>query len=179
MCVLMLPVADAYIGHNASQLEVLQSQISHRHVVQQHSCWLVLCIHHVLLCLIHITHCFAANHYSPLLQTDKVSAEHKSLEEIRSQLQLVLLDFGLAEELTPRVRKHFISFLHMISAGNGRRAAHHMLLFSSKQECRRPEAFADDMEALFNVEAQINGPEGIDVDKVQDSICMFVQVSSG
>lgn len=67
------------------------------------------------------------------MQTDKVSAEHKSLEEIRSQLQLVLLDFGLAEELTPRVRKHFISFLHMISAGNGRKAAHHMLLFSTKQ----------------------------------------------
>lgn len=98
--------------------------------------------------------------------TDKVSAEHKSLEEIRSQLQLVLLDFGLAEELTPRVRKHFISFLHMISAGNGRRAAHHMLLFSSRQECPRPEAFADDMEALFKVEARIDGPEGIDVDKV-------------
>ena len=68
-----------------------------------------------------------------MAQTDKVSAEHKSLEEIRSQLQLVLLDFGLAEELTPRVRKHFISFLHMISAGNGRKAAHHMLLFSTKQ----------------------------------------------
>jgi len=108
-----------------------------------------------------------------VLQTDKVSAEHKSLEEIRSQLQLVLLDFGLAEELTPRVRKHFISFLHMISAGNGRRAAHHMLLFSSKQECRRPEAFADDMEALFNVEAQIDGPDGIDVDKVNSSLCML------
>ena len=107
------------------------------------------------------------------MQTDKVSAEHKSLEEIRSQLQLVLLDFGLAEELTPRVRKHFISFLHMISAGNGRRAAHHMLLFSSKQECPRPEAFADDMEAMFNVEAQIDGPDGIDVDKVnQSAFCM-------
>jgi len=125
------------------------------------------------------THCFAVNTYSLLLQTDKVSAEHKSLEEIRSQLQLVLLDFGLAEELTPRVRKHFISFLHMISAGNGRRAAHHMLLFSSKQECRRPEAFADDMEALFNVEAQIDGPDGIDVDKVQASICMLLVVRTG
>ena len=68
-----------------------------------------------------------------MLQTDRVGAEEKSLAEIRSQLQLVLLDFGLAEELTPRVRKHFISFLHMISAGNGRRAAHHMLLFSTKQ----------------------------------------------
>lgn len=124
-------------------------------------------------CLTHTNACFAANNFPSLLQTDKVNAEHKSLEEIRSQLQLVLLDFGLAEELTPRVRKHFISFLHMISAGNGRRAAHHMLLFSSKQECRRPEAFADDMEALFNVEAQIDGPDGIDVDKVSKSICML------
>lgn len=36
----------------------------------------------------------------------------------------------------------------------------------SLQLCPRPEAFADDMEALFKVEAQIDGPEGIDVDKV-------------
>ena len=34
------------------------------------------------------------------------------------------------------------------------------------QECPQPEAFADDMEQLFKVEAQIEGPEGIDVDKV-------------
>ena len=32
-------------------------------------------------------------------------------------LQLVLLDFGLAEELTPPVRVHFISFLHYIAKG--------------------------------------------------------------
>lgn len=32
-------------------------------------------------------------------------------------LQLVLLDFGLVEELQPAVRKHFISFLNMISKG--------------------------------------------------------------
>ena len=30
---------------------------------------------------------------------------------------MTLLDFGLAEELTPPVRFHFISFLHTISAG--------------------------------------------------------------
>ena len=39
-------------------------------------------------------------------------------ETVRGQLQLILLDFGLAEELTPTVRHHFISFLHMIAAGN-------------------------------------------------------------
>lgn len=38
-------------------------------------------------------------------------------ETVRGQLQLILLDFGLAEELTPTVRHHFISFLHMIAAG--------------------------------------------------------------
>ena len=38
-------------------------------------------------------------------------------EAVRGQLQLILLDFGLAEELTPSVRRHFISFLHMIAAG--------------------------------------------------------------
>lgn len=32
-------------------------------------------------------------------------------------VQLVLLDFGLAEELTPAVRHHFISFLHHLLAG--------------------------------------------------------------
>lgn len=32
-------------------------------------------------------------------------------------LQMTLLDFGLAEELTPSVRHHFISFLHAIAAG--------------------------------------------------------------
>jgi hypothetical protein len=32
-------------------------------------------------------------------------------------MRMTLLDFGLAEELTSAVRFHFISFLHMISAG--------------------------------------------------------------
>ncbi len=35
----------------------------------------------------------------------------------RERLQIVLLDFGLAEELTPAVRTHFISFLNMIAKG--------------------------------------------------------------
>lgn len=38
-------------------------------------------------------------------------------EAVRGQLQLILLDFGLAEELTPLVRNHFLSFLHMVAAG--------------------------------------------------------------
>ena len=40
-------------------------------------------------------------------------------ESTEEQLQLVLLDFGLAEELTPVVRRHFISLLNMIAKGAG------------------------------------------------------------
>jgi hypothetical protein len=45
----------------------------------------------------------------------------------------VLLDFGLAEELTPRVRQHFLSFLFAIGAGNGTAGARHMLAFGAEQ----------------------------------------------
>lgn len=41
------------------------------------------------------------------------------------RLELVLLDFGLAEELTPAVRHHFISFLHMIAKGAPRSGHQH------------------------------------------------------
>lgn len=42
--------------------------------------------------------------------------------ECIDQLQLVLLDFGLAEELPPRVRYHFLSFIMNIGAADGERA---------------------------------------------------------
>lgn len=45
----------------------------------------------------------------------------------------ILLDFGLAEELTPRVRRHFISFLHAISKGDAAAGARHMLQFGAVQ----------------------------------------------
>ncbi len=49
------------------------------------------------------------------------------------RLELVLLDFGLAEELTPAVRFHFISFLHMIAKGGpkGRIGSMHVCVMSA------------------------------------------------
>ena len=82
-----------------------------------------------------------------------------------SHLQ-ILLDFGLAEELTPRVRKHFISFLHCIAAGDGARGAYHMLQFGEKQACADPGAFEVDMCAMFACECNIHAPRGVDVDRV-------------
>ena len=82
-----------------------------------------------------------------------------------SHLQ-ILLDFGLAEELTPRVRKHFISFLHCIAAGDGARGAYHMLQFGEKQACADPGAFEVDMCAMFARECNIYALRGVDVDRV-------------
>ncbi len=78
----------------------------------------------------------------------------------------ILLDFGLAEELTPRVRKHFISFLHCISCGDGVRGAHHMMQFGEKQSCANPGGFEADMSVMFRKECDIYSKRGVDVDRV-------------
>jgi aarF domain-containing kinase len=84
-----------------------------------------------------------------------------------SQLaQLVLLDFGLAEELTPEVRGHFISFLNAVSAGDGLSAARHLLSWSRRQTCLNPPEFKRDMMQLFAAEANIYSKPGIDLDLV-------------
>ena len=61
------------------------------------------------------------------------TAARNALERPARSAAQVLLDFGLAEELTPRVRKHFLSFLHAICAGNGAAGARHMLAFGVVQ----------------------------------------------
>jgi aarF domain-containing kinase len=77
--------------------------------------------------------------------------------ESSERLQLVLLDFGLAEELPPQVRYHFISFIINIGAANGKRAAHHLLQFSwpHEQRCRRPDLLVNDMNELFKKECDL------------------------
>ena len=45
------------------------------------------------------------------------SGQQAATPQRKQSLQLVLLDFGLAEELNPTVRRHFISLLHMIGKG--------------------------------------------------------------
>jgi aarF domain-containing kinase len=80
--------------------------------------------------------------------------------------QLVLLDFGLAEELTPEVRHHFISFLSAICAGHGRRASRHLLKWGARQRCCDRQAFERDIVAMFEAECDIHAPRGIDLDKV-------------
>ncbi|XP_024370944.1 ABC1 family protein YPL109C, mitochondrial [Physcomitrium patens] len=77
--------------------------------------------------------------------------------ECIDQLQLVLLDFGLAEELPPRVRYHFLSFIMNIGAADGERAAQHLLNFSwpNPQRCPKPELLVADMKELFRCECDL------------------------
>lgn len=77
--------------------------------------------------------------------------------ECLEQLQLVLLDFGLAEELPPVVRYHFLSFIMNIGAADGECAAHHLLHFSwpNPQRCPRPELLIADMKELFDRECDL------------------------
>jgi aarF domain-containing kinase len=83
-----------------------------------------------------------------------------------SSAQLVLLDFGLAEQLTPTVRHHFVSFLNAISAGDGLAASRHLLRWSRRQACADRRAFAADVVDLFQAACDIHSPDGIDLDHV-------------
>lgn len=84
--------------------------------------------------------------------------------------QLVLLDFGLAEELSPTVRHHFVSFLNAIAAGDGLRAGRHLLRWSARQTCEEPAAFLRDVMALFEARCDISTPAGIDLDGVMKAV---------
>ena len=64
------------------------------------------------------------------------------------------------------MRKHFISFLHCISRGDGVRGAHHMMQFGEKQSCANPGDFEADMSIMFRKECDIYSKRGVDVDRV-------------
>lgn len=85
-------------------------------------------------------------------------------------MELILLDFGLAEELTQTVRFHFISFLNAIAGGSGTRAAWHILRWSTTQTCPDPPAFTAAMQRMFDEKCDLLGPQGIDLDDVMKSV---------
>eukprot|EP00208_Stichococcus_sp_RCC1054_P004010 CAMPEP_0206149134 /NCGR_PEP_ID=MMETSP1473-20131121/37622_1 /ASSEMBLY_ACC=CAM_ASM_001109 /TAXON_ID=1461547 /ORGANISM="Stichococcus sp, Strain RCC1054" /LENGTH=1096 /DNA_ID=CAMNT_0053546583 /DNA_START=242 /DNA_END=3533 /DNA_ORIENTATION=+ len=88
----------------------------------------------------------------------------------KKRMRMTLLDFGLAEELNPAVRFRFISFLHTISAGDGRRAAGHLLAMGDNDLCPDAEGFTSDMIMLFNKASRVDSPEGINVDTVLKAV---------
>ena len=87
-------------------------------------------------------------------------------ESATGRLQIVLLDAGLAEELTPAVRTRFVSLITAILRGDGVAGARHMLSFASVQTCPNPASFEQVMVSLFEDVADITAPGGIDLDAV-------------
>lgn len=86
--------------------------------------------------------------------------------------QLVLLDFGLAEELTPEVRHRFISFINAIGACNADAAARHLLAWNGArpQGCPDPAALRADMRSLFAHACDLRAPRGVDLDHVMKAV---------
>lgn len=91
-------------------------------------------------------------------------------DERGQSVQIVLLDFGLAEELTPNVRKHFVGFLFCIASGDGVGAAEHLLHWGVKQKCPDPAAFKKDIVTLFKSECDVHAEAGIDLDAVMKEV---------
>lgn len=54
-----------------------------------------------------------------------------------------------------------------MSPGDGRKAAGHILKWSSNQACIDPAAFTRAIVDMFRVEAQIDTPDGIELDKAR------------
>ena len=52
-------------------------------------------------------------------------------------------------------------------AGDGQRAAYHMLHMGEVQACPNPAGFVDAMVDLFKLIANIHAPRGIDLDQVK------------
>lgn len=103
----------------------------------------------------------------PVSQQTKMGEDDMDMD---GAIQLILLDFGLAEELTPRIRRHFIGFLNAISAGDGGVAAQHLLNWSTKQECPDTLALKEDVKLLFAKKCNIHSKDGINLDDVMKSV---------
>jgi predicted unusual protein kinase regulating ubiquinone biosynthesis (AarF/ABC1/UbiB family) len=109
--------------------------------------------------------------------------------EQQQQQQLVLLDFGLAEELSPDVRRHFVSFLNHVAAGSPAHATRHLLCWSSSGQgedqrqhrasssssSRARRALLADMAELFNSGCDLSSENGIDLDAVLGRVLLLVK----
>lgn len=60
-------------------------------------------------------------------------------------------------------------------AGDGRRAAGHLLQWSVHQRCPEPATFVADMAALFAERCNIRSPAGIDLDGVMKAVLQLAR----
>eukprot|EP00898_Chlorokybus_atmophyticus_P002550 jgi/Chlat1/3296/Chrsp22S03447 len=103
----------------------------------------------------------------------------KRREVAGSQVEIVILDYGLAEPLSPDVRYHFISFLNHIGRGDGAAAALHLLQWAGTrpQQCPDPLALVADMQAFFDLECNL-AEKPIDLDLVMKQVLKIAAAHS-
>lgn len=62
---------------------------------------------------------------------------------------LVLLDCGMATELSERNQVNLVDFFRAVVSGDGQQVAKSMLTFSAEQRCKTPEEFIDAVAPTF------------------------------
>jgi aarF domain-containing kinase len=81
-------------------------------------------------------------------------AVRKHLRRVQAswlQPRLVLLDVGMATELSPEDQTNMLGLFKCFAALDGRGAGTWILRFSGDQQtCEKPEAFLSDLEATFD-----------------------------
>ncbi|CAI5476025.1 unnamed protein product [Closterium sp. Yama58-4] len=89
------------------------------------------------------------------LQTGPLQQEG---QEQQGALQLVILDYGLMEDLTAHVRSNFLCFIASIMSSNAKQATHFLLRFAAPfpQRCTNREALEADMRELFARDCQLH-----------------------
>ncbi|CAI5494130.1 unnamed protein product [Closterium sp. Naga37s-1] len=73
-------------------------------------------------------------------------------------LQLVILDYGLMEDLSAHVRSNFLCFIASIMSSNAQQATHFLLRFAAPfpQRCTNRDALEADMSELFARDCQLH-----------------------
>ncbi|CAI7750440.1 unnamed protein product [Closterium sp. NIES-54] len=76
----------------------------------------------------------------------------------QSALQLVILDYGLMEDLSAHVRSNFLCFIASLMSSNAQQATHYLLQFAAPfpQRCTNRDALEADMRELFARDCQLH-----------------------
>jgi aarF domain-containing kinase len=104
------------------------------------------------------------------------SASAAALNAIKGEVRLVLLDFGIADELPQDVRDRFLTFLFSLVREDGPAATDAILGWSSDQKCvgAAAEALRADMTALIRESCRIT-KQRVDIDAVLKKVLTLLR----
>jgi aarF domain-containing kinase len=100
----------------------------------------------------------------------------RTVPKIESEVRLVLLDFGIADELPVEVRNEFLTFLFTLVHKDGTAAANAILRWSSAQTCvgAAADALRADMTALVDSMCDLRNMR-VDIDAVLKAVMVLLR----